>query len=69
VRDNLYVSKRAEKLDPLSVEQPRFMSLEDLNFYVHRLQGEGRYTTEQISHFNTSYKNKYFSKDRKRENV
>ncbi|MEK9157716.1 MAG: hypothetical protein AAB638_00855 [Patescibacteria group bacterium] len=60
IRNNLYVTARAEKLDPLSVDKPRFMSIEDLNFYLSRLQNEARYTPEQISHFYRTYKEKYF---------
>jgi hypothetical protein len=63
LRDTLYVTKRAEKLDPLSIDKPRFMSIEDLNFYLNRLQGEARYSSEAIMHFYTSYKAKYFDRD------
>jgi hypothetical protein len=60
IRDQLYVTKRAERLDPLSTEKPRFLSLEDLNFYMNRLQSEERFTNDQLQHFYTSYKQKYF---------
>ncbi|MCZ8020202.1 MAG: hypothetical protein O9302_03225 [Cyclobacteriaceae bacterium] len=60
LRDQLYVVKRAERLDPLSVDKPRFLSLEDLNFYLNRLQNEDRFTADQLQHFYTSYKQKYF---------
>lgn len=62
VRDQLYVKTRAEKLDPLSTEKPRFLSIEDLNFYMNRLQNEARYTPDQINHFYNSYKQKYFQR-------
>ncbi|MBS1489710.1 MAG: hypothetical protein JSS93_04220 [Bacteroidetes bacterium] len=62
VRNSLYVTTRAEKTDPLSIERPRFMSIEDLNFYLSKLQNDGRFTPEQINHFYISYKEKYFTK-------
>jgi hypothetical protein len=61
IRNSLYVNSRAPRVDPLSTERPRFPALEDLNFYIVRLQNEGRYTSEQINHFYRSYKEKFFS--------
>ena len=62
VRNSLYVSTRATKTNPLSTERPRFMSIEDLNFYLAKLQNDGRFSPDQINHFYTNYKEKYFTK-------
>jgi hypothetical protein len=58
----LQVKTRAERLDPLGYDTPRFISIDDLNIYTHKLKAEGKYSNEQINHFYQNYKQKYFTK-------
>jgi hypothetical protein len=60
IRSALYITTRAEKLDPLDYSKPRFLSREDVQFFAVKLRAEGKYTIEQIDHFMREYINKYF---------
>ena len=60
--NELEVTSRAPRIDPLSIDTPRFMSPRDLAAYVFRMRQEGKYETEAIENFYRKYQDKYFTR-------
>ncbi len=58
----LEVRTRAPKYDPLSLEAPRFTSVNDLNAFVFNMREEGKFELEELQNFYRKYMSKFFNK-------